>query len=342
MLPEQDQDLDELALLEAEDFARAENSLAHFTRSAWDILEPETQYLHNWHIDLISEYLTAVEQGDIRRLIINIPPRYMKSLQVTVCFPAWVWTRKPAKRFIAASYAASLSIAHSVARRTLIESDWYQRGWGDKFELASDQNQKTEFQNTHRGHMIAASVGGAITGRGGDILIVDDPLNPLEAASDIEREAANTWFDLTFTSRLDNKKTGAIIVVMQRLHEKDLTGHLLAKGGWEHLKLPVEATSKTTIVFPISKREIVREEGQVLWPERDGPKELEQTKKDLGPIGYPAQMQQDPKPAGGGFFHRSWWKRYQELPMRRIRRVQFWDCAEVPGVTNDLDRKSVV
>lgn len=325
-----------LALAEAENYFRAERSLSHFIRSAWPILEPKNPFVHNWHIDCVSEYLEAVQLGQIRRLIINEPPRNLKSIQVTVAFPPWSWIRTPERRFMSASYAEDLSIKHNVDRRAVIESAWFQRGWGSRFQMARDQNQKSEFMNDHRGHMIATSVGGSATGKGADVIVVDDPLNPKMAKSDMLRESSNAWFDQTITTRLDNKKTGAIILVMQRLHEKDLTGHLLAKGGWEHLCLPAEAPKKTVIYFPISKRERVREEGEILNPGREGPAELAAMKRDLGSAGYQGQYQQDPTPAAGGFFKRDWWKRYRELPKQIHRRVMFIDCAEEPGISNDF------
>jgi predicted phage terminase large subunit-like protein len=324
-----------LAILEAEDYVRGEKSLSHFIRAAWSILEPQTPYLHNWHVDCMSEYLEAVELGQIRRLIMNIPPRYMKSIEVSVCYPAWVWIRNPAMRFICGSFSESLSTKHSVDRRAVIQSNWYQYAWRERFSLSDDQNQKTEFTNDHRGHMIATSVGSSAIGKGGNRLIFDDPLNPREAVSDTRRESANAWVD-NFTTRLDDKKNGAIIGVMQRLHEKDPCGHLKERGDWEILCLPVEAPSKTVVVFPVSKRKITREEGSILWPDREGPKELEAMKRALGSAGYQSQYQQDPRPQAGGFFKRSWWQFYRELPMSRTRRVQFWDCAEKPGLSTDF------
>ena len=324
-----------LALLEAEDYYRAEKNLAHFIRAAWHVLEPQTQYLHNWHIDAMAEYLEAVELGQIKRLMINVPPRYMKSIAVSVCYPAWVWLRNPAQRFICGSFAEDLSTKHSVDRRKIIQSEWYRRAWGDRFHLEDDQNQKTEFSNNHRGHMIATSVGSSAIGRGGNRLIFDDPLNPKEAMSDLKREAANAWVD-NLSTRLDDKKNGAIIGVMQRLHEKDPAGHLQAKEKWEILSLPAEATEKTIIVFPISKKKVTREAGQILWPEREGKPELEMMKISLGSAAYQAQYQQDPRPQEGGFFKRHWWRFWNELPMDRHMRVQFWDCADKPGVSNDL------
>jgi predicted phage terminase large subunit-like protein len=302
----------------------AGRSLREFIPQAWPILEPSTPYLHNWHIDAIAEHLEAVSLGQMTRLIVNIPPRYMKSITVNVMWPVWEWIRAPHIRHISASYSQSLSTKHNLDRRTIIQSPWYQRHWSGAYQLAGDHNLKTEFVNDRRGHMIATSVGGTSTGKGGDRLIVDDPLNPKEAASDAFRVAANTWFDQTFYSRLDNKKTGAIVVVMQRLHEQDLTGHLLAKeSGWTHLCLPAEAPRRTVITLPISGREITRPEGDILWPEREGPKELAETKRNLGSYGYAGQYEQNPAPAEGGILKRHWWRFWchpgQKLPPVEVK-----------------------
>jgi predicted phage terminase large subunit-like protein len=329
-----------LALLEAEDYYLAEKSLSHFIKAAWLVLEPGRPYLHNWHIDAIAEHLEAVQLGQIRKLIINMPPRNLKSISVTVCFPCWVWIRDPKKRFFCASYAAQLSTKHSTDRRELMRSSWYQRAWQDRFSFAEDQDQKTLYKNNYRGQMYSTSVGGSGTGEGGDIIIIDDPMNPKMAASDVEREGANTWRDQTVSSRKNDKKTAAEIIVMQRLHEKDLTGHVLSKKDdpepWTVLCLEGQATKAHTVIFPISGKEITREKGDLLHPEREGDREHRQARADLGSAGYQAQYQQDPRPIAGGFFKRSWWRFYKELPMQRIRRIQFWDCAEVPGVTNDF------
>lgn len=327
-------EVEELALREAEDYYLAEQSLSEFVKSAWPVLEPGKEYLHNWHIDLICEHLEAVFNGEILRLIINIFPRMLKSTITTVCFGPWVWLRNPSTQFMFASYSERLSYKHSRDRRHLIQSPWYQKAWSDRFQLADDDNQVQKFTNSHRGHMIATSVGGSSTGEGGDILIIDDPVNPKEAASDVLRLKANEWRDQTWSTR-KNSKTAAEIVVMQRLHEKDLTGHLLEKGGWEHLVLPMEAPVKKTIIFPVSKKKKVLKEGDILHAERFGKEDIERIKTDVGSVGYSAQYQQDPKPAGGGFIKRKSWKRFRDVPMNILRIRQYWDCAEEPGISND-------
>lgn len=297
------------------DYEMAESRFSHFVQGAWDVLEPQTDLLWNWHHDLICEYLTATALGQIKRLIINVAPRSTKSLLATVSFPDWIWTKRPSDRFLFGSYAETLATKHSLFRRNLIESDWYQAGWGDRFKLSGDLNKKTEFANDKTGQMKAAGIKGSITGEGGDYIIIDDPHNPRGAESDADREATLQNFDLAWSNRLNNKKTGRIILIMQRLHHQDLTGHLIAKNlGYEVLKLPSVCEKKTIITFPISNRELIRRPGEFMHPDRDGHEELEQAKKDLGAYGFAGQHQQDPSPRSGGIIKRAWIKYYKELP----------------------------
>ncbi|MGD0076081.1 MAG: hypothetical protein ABSD31_17330 [Candidatus Binataceae bacterium] len=264
------------------DRSLAERSLADFVRQAWPVLEPKTPYLDNWHVDLLIEALEAVAAGELRRLIINIPPRYGKSLLISVFFPVWVWVTNAAERFLFTSYSAQLATKHSVDRRALIQSQWFRCRWGAVVKLSGDGNLKTEFTNTVRGHMIATSVGASATGRGGNFLICDDLINPEQANSDALRSSSIRWFDETFSTRLDDKRSGRVIIIEQRTHVNDLTGHLLAEPGWHHIALPAIAEKRTVIIFPCSRREVVREEGDILWPKREGSAELEAAKHRLG------------------------------------------------------------
>jgi predicted phage terminase large subunit-like protein len=300
-----------------------------FIRASWPIIEPATRYLHNWHIDAISDYLKACRARDIKRLIINIPPRYMKSIIVTVNFPVWWWTEQPEERFVFASYSDSLSKKHSIDRRTIIESGWYQERWGSKVRLRSDQNEKREFQNERRGHMIATSVGGSVTGKGGNVIIIDDPQDPEAADSEVQRLQAQDFIEGTLSTRLDDKKNGVIIIVMQRLNEKDLTGHELAKqgAGWEHLCLPGRAEAKTTISLPSSKKKLTREVGDVLWPEREGERELQIQEIAMTPLRFAGQYQQRPAPAEGNLIKRTWWQYYDVAPALFDEVVDSWDCS---------------
>ena len=202
---------------------RAERSLDAFIQQAWSVIEPGTTYIDNWHIGLIAEHLQAVNDGELRRLIINIPPRHMKSIEATVCYPAWTWTKRPEKRFIKVSYSDSLSRKHNILSRDIIRSPWYQENWGDRFTLKEDVNRQNEFENNHHGMMYSTSVGGAITGNGADVIIIDDPQNPLMANSETERQNSIDFFKNTLQTRLNDPKTGAFIIIMQRHHENDLT-----------------------------------------------------------------------------------------------------------------------
>jgi predicted phage terminase large subunit-like protein len=312
---------------------QAEQSLRSYVEQAWPILEPEVSFLSNWHIDYLVEYLEAVTAGQITRLLVNMPPRYMKSLLVSVLWPTWEWIQAPQRRWVFASYAESLSSKHSVDRRTVLQSPWYEYRWGDRVRLASDQNVKHEFLNTRRGHMIATSIGGSITGKGGSRIVVDDPHNPMQAESDVQREAALTYFSRTLSTRLDNKNDDAIVVVMQRLHERDLAA-LCLDLGFTHVCLPAEAEVPTRFVFPRSSRVYNRAPGDVLWPEREGPAVLAKQKVALGSAAYAGQYQQRPAPAGGLLFHRDWFKLYDELPPVGTW-LQSWDMTFKDSPSSD-------
>ena len=174
-------------------------SLSEFQKAAWNTIEPGVEYQSNWHLDCISEHLQAVVEGDIRHLIINVPPRHSKSISVAVALPAWVWTRQPSKKFLYASYASSLSIRDGTKCRRLIDSPWYQDHFGDKFQLTDDQNQKQRFENDKSGYRISTSVGGALTGDGGDIICIDDPHNVTDTDSSKVREGVLEWWDALMT-----------------------------------------------------------------------------------------------------------------------------------------------
>lgn len=283
-----------------------------FMRQAWPILEPATPYVHGWHVDAIADHLTAVTQGQIRRLLINMPPRHMKSLAISVFWPSWSWTEQPELRWLFASYALSLSKRDSLKCRRLIESPWYQERWGGVFQLTGDQNEKLRFENDHTGYRLATSVGGAATGEGGDIVVIDDPHNANEAESDTIREGVIEWFDGVMSTRLNDPKRGRMVTVMQRAHSKDVAGHILECGGWEHLCLPAEYEPKPQVyVTSLGFEDPRTEPGELLWPERFGRAEIDSLKKSLGSYRAAGQLQQRPAPADGGIFKRHWWRFWQ-------------------------------
>src|SRR5579872_6895497 len=300
----------------------ATRRLGTFVRQAWIVVEPSTPFVPGWHIDAIVEHLEAVTRGEIRNLLINVPPRHMKSLLVSVFWPCWEWITWPERRWLYSSYAASLSIRDSIKCRRLIESPWYQQRWGNVFALTSDQNTKGRFDNSRSGYRLSTSVGGTATGEGGDRIVCDDPHNVKEAESDSIRKDTLDWWNVVMSTRVNDPRTAAKVVVMQRCHQLDLSGHLLEQGGFEHLCLPAEheGTKCTTSIAWSDPRE---RRGELLWPERFGPKEIEDLKLRLGSYGAAGQLQQRPSPAEGGIFKRHWWRYWRpahlELPPVMVR-----------------------
>lgn len=210
--------------------ARLRRSLPlYYEQCVWPILEPGREYLPNWHIDCIAEHLAAVSKGEIRRLVVNVPPRYGKTSLISLAWPCWTWTWKPNARWIFVSYSSPLSIEMNVKRRSIVTNDKHMELF-PHLVLSEDRNLKEDFANTATGHMIATSVGGTVIGRGGDVIVLDDPLNAEQAHSKAERETANRFIDQTLSTRLDDKRNGAIVLVMQRLHIEDPTAHLMEQG----------------------------------------------------------------------------------------------------------------
>lgn len=319
-----------------EEQSRFSDNLAEFVREAWPILEPITPLRWNWHLDLICEYLTLIKDKKLKEkfgpecegVIFNVPPRTMKSLLISVFFPVWVWISDPARRWMFASYAEKLSTQHSVLRRNVINSRWYQERWSDVFTFAKDQNLKTHYENSARGQMFSTAMRSTATGMGGDVLVFDDPLNPEQAVSEAEREGCNLKFDTTFRSRLNDPGTGTKIIIMQRLHEADLTGHLLSREAerWVHLKLPAIADQDEIWGFPVSGRSSTRKAGELLWPDRLSTPQLASLKLGMGSWAFAGQYQQNPAPLEGGLIKRNWIRYYRELPERWDLIVQSWDC----------------
>lgn len=282
---------------------------------AWHVLEPSTPFVDGIHVQAICEHLQAVTEGRLQNLIINVPPGHAKSLLAAVFWPAWVWIDKPQTRWLFASYAANLSVRDSLRCRRLIESEWYQRNWGNRFQLTSDQNQKHRFENDRTGYRIATSVGGSATGERADVVVVDDPHSVDQAESDAERRNAVEWFNGTMSTRLNDLSTGHKIVIQQRLHEADLTGDLLTKGDFELLCLPAEFEPERRCTTFIGWSDPRVEAGELLWPQKVSTANLEKLKSSLGEYRYSGQYQQRPAPAEGGIFKRSWWRYWRPAHM---------------------------
>jgi predicted phage terminase large subunit-like protein len=320
-------------------------SLKEFVEQAWGILEPVSTLVWNWHLDLVCEYLTLIRDenfktvcGDLEGIIFNVPPRTMKSLLITVFFPIWVWTTDPSRRFMFVSYSEKLSTQHSIFRRSIIESEWYQKEWSSVFTLSRDQNVKSHYGNSSRGVMFSTGMQATATGMGGDILIFDDPLNPEQAISQVEREAVNLRFDTTFRSRINDPTKGVKIIIMQRLHELDLTGHVLARESsrWEHVSLPAVAPKDKSWKFPLSKKIENQKEGDLLWAERLPQSFLDSQRVGMGSWAFNGQYQQTPAPLDGGIIKRQWVRFYRQIPEKFEFMVQSWDCTFSGGSDNDF------
>lgn len=277
-------------------------------------VSPGVTFLPNWHLSLIGEYLAACARGEITRLIINMPPRMLKSVTVSVAWPAWLLGHNPAQRIMVASYAQSLSTKHSLDTRLVMQSAWYGQLFPET-RISPDQNEKEKFVTTKRGHRIAVSVGGAATGEGGNILIIDDPINPLQAMQGSARAQVNGWFDHTFSSRLDDKKRGAIVLVMQRLHAEDLSGYLMAKGGWEQLVLP--AIAPQDAMYEKGRVHHHRKAGDALHEAREDAGAIARAARELGSAHFAAQYQQQPVTEESSMLSLSWFKRFDLEPYAR-------------------------
>jgi len=304
-----------------------EESLYDFTVRAWREVDSAPFAHGGFALQAICEHLQACCDGYIRNLIINVPPRFSKSTITGTMFPAWVWAQElksptsgPGMQFLHSSYAMNLSIQDSVKCRRLIESKWYQTLWGERFKLVGDQNTKTRFQNDQNGIRNTVSVGSATTGLGGNYLMADDPNNAQEANSEAIIASTIEWWDMAWSTRLNDPKKGVKIVIQQRLSEQDITGHILSKdvGEWTHLCLPMRfeparRTYNVLVPAEFNDGEAViwtdprESENQLLWPERFGEQEVTLLEKTLGPYATAGQLQQRPEPAGGGILKREWW-----------------------------------
>ena len=324
--------------LHEEQKIECEKSLFSFFVNAWPVMESRYNLDHNWHMGIMAEHLEAVYHGEIEKLVINVPTRYLKSNFCSMAFPAWCWVQDERKKILSWSYSLHLSVGLSWKRRQLIESEWFKTYWGDRIKMASDQNLKSEYANDAGGEMKASSTGGSMTGSGCDIMIIDDPQNPGEASSDNEREKCIEFWSGTASSRFDNKKKKSCVLVMQRLHEQDLTGHFLKEyPDAVHLKIPNQAPEKIIYTYPRSGKIKVFAEGEILQPNREDQKELDQAKKELGSYNYAAQRQQEPVPRGGGIVKANWFKFYDIAPDRLDMVTLSLDCA-----FKDLDSSDYV
>ncbi|MEY5061828.1 MAG: hypothetical protein RIS45_1749 [Planctomycetota bacterium] len=339
------------ALRTAVEKEKCERSLTHFIRCAWDVLEPGEPYIHNWHIDMIADHLQAITEGHeingrpYNRLLINIPPGMMKSLLVNVFWPAWEWGPKnmPHLSYLCAAHKVeNLSARDSRKMRTLVTSDWYQKHWGDRVVLTRDQNEKLNFQNTKRGQRIATAIT-SLTGVRADRVIIDDPHSVDSASSETQRESEVTTFLEAVPTRLNNPAKSAIVVIMQRLHEEDVSGVILDRQlGYDHIMLPMRFDPSRAFTTMLGVDDLRDEEGELLFPDRFPEHVVERDSAVMGPYATAGQFQQEPIPRGEGIIQRQWWQVWEDErypPLDYV--IASVDTAYTTKTENDMSAMTV-
>jgi len=310
--------------------------LTSFVQKAFATVDPGTPYLYNWHIEAIAWQLQQCFEGKITRLIITLPPRNLKSIITSVALPAWVLGRDPARRILCLSYSQGLALKHALDTRAVMESPWYRECF-PRTRIHSDKNALPEFMTTRRGTRLATSVGGTLTGRGGNLIIIDDPHKAEEGIlSETNRTFVKEWYRNTLSSRLDDKKAGVIVLIQQRLHEADLAGYLLDTGEWTHLNIPAIADEVQDIRLG-EHRTYHRQIGDILHPAREPADVLEGLKNTLGSYNFAAQYQQRPAPLGGGLVKWEWFKTYEHILAKEYgdEIIQSWDTASKAEAIHD-------
>lgn len=335
---------DHLAQIEFFDDQTRARDLKSFAHAAWEVLEPATALKWNWHLDLLAEYLQLVRAGQITRLIINVPPQTMKSRFASIFFPCWWWLTDPSRRFMCVSYSGgSLGLAgqHSRERRRVLESDWFQSITPQPFNWT--QSTEMQYENDAGGRMIATSPGGTATGKGVHCILMDDLVSARSAESEAERSAAIRFIDQTLRTRLSDQVTGAMVVIEQRLHERDVTGHVLSKepGVWTHVSLPMVAEKDEEIVFPISGRIVKRAVGDLLIPDRF-PQPVIDSLRLSGTRFFSAQYQQRPTPAEGIIFNPGNWRYYVRDSLKATDEYLPAPRFELVGMSVDCSFKDAI
>jgi hypothetical protein len=316
--------------------AAVRSDLYAFVQAAFPIVAGGNVLQRNWHLEAMTAALTDVINGKSRRLIITVPPRSLKSICASVALPAFVLGQDPKRRIICVSYSEVLSRKHGNDCRALMHSPLYRRIF-PQTRISSWKDTEAEIMTTAGGSRLTTSVGGTLTGRGGGLLIIDDPLKPQDAQSESARDSLKQWYSNTLLSRLDHKSEGSIIVVMQRLHPDDLVGYLLEQGGWTHLNLPAIAETECSIALGMNRYHH-RRIGDLLHPERENETALHELKTVMGSMEFSAQYQQAPIPPGGNLIKWSWFKFYDEPPSPRPgdSLILSWDTAMSSNQLSDF------
>ena len=308
-----------------------------FVEATYEIISPQDKLLMHQHIELMCAKLQDCAEGKIKRLIINIPPRHLKSICASVALPAFILGHNPAANIICASYGQDLADKLARDTRSVMTSPFYKHTF--RTRISSEKNSVNEFVTTQKGGRVATSVGGVLTGRGADFIIIDDALKPEDALSETRRNSVNEWFDNTLLSRLNSKLNGCIIIIMQRLHMNDLVGHVIEKEKWEVLTFPAIAEEEEYQEFynGFGLRYYWRKPGVALHPEREPLDIIHKIRDNMGEYNFVSQYQQNPQPKGGNIIKSDWLKYYVEgeQPSEFERIIQSWDTANKTGETND-------
>lgn len=291
----------------------------------WPIVEPGRQYHNNWHLDIMAEHLEAVFHGEIRRLVMNVPPGSMKSLMTSVFWPTWVWLRDPGFRFICASYDINLSIRDARRQLSIIQSDLFKERWPNHITIATDAA-AGNFRSVQGGFRFSTSVEGKVLGQHADCQIVDDPIKP-QGLTRLGLDDCIEWWNGTMASRMSDPKTGRRVIIMQRLHDDDLAGYCARTGDYEVLRLPMRFDPKAVSYTKIGSGDMRTTPGELLWPERLPEDAVKTMEKEMGSRVVAAQLQQDPVPDGGNIFKQEWFRSWKKLPERWDQICQSWDCA---------------
>ena len=308
--------------------------LGLFVHRSFRTLEPGTAYRRNWHIDAFCYQLERVARGECRRLIINVPPRSMKSICASVAFPAWLLGRDPGKKIMCISYGKELTRKQSLDFRRVIRASWYRDLYPGM--VIAGRQRDSEIVAAANGYRMAIPLGGALLGQGADLIIIDDPIKPQEALSEALRRKSNELYDSSVYTRLNDKVRGAIVIVMQRLHEDDLVGHVLRKEGWEVVAIPaIETEDRDYRIGPEPEDVYHRRAGEVLLPEREPREVLGLLRRNMGSLSFSAQYQQEPLPLEGNYFKRRWIQYYDEAPAAFELVVASWDTASTDSETSD-------
>ena len=330
---------------------KCELSLAEYIKAAWHVVEPGQPYVHGWHIDFICAHLEAITDGHqfddgtyYNRLLVNVPPGTMKSLIINVFWPSWEWGPRnmPYMRYVCAAHSQDLALRDSVKMRRLVKSEWYQGHWGDHVTLTSDQDAKGKFETTMTGSRQACAFEG-ITGYRGDRVIIDDPHSVSGANSDAQRNTVTQLFKEAVTSRLNNPDRSAIVVVMQRLHEDEVSGVILSNDmGYDHIMLPMRYDPTRASVTMLGYQDPREEDGELLFPDRFPLEVVERDEKAMGPYAAAGQLQQQPEPRGGGIIKDRWWNLWDRPEYPQIEFVvASLDTAYTEKAENDFSAMTV-